>query len=37
MFALIFLVGILVVCVLAAFYGVDSRHDEPGRHHPTLL
>lgn len=37
MFALFFLIGLLAVCVLAAFYGADSRYDEPGRHHPTLL
>jgi len=37
MFELIFLIFILAICVLAAFFGVDSRHDEPGRHHPNLL
>jgi len=37
MFELIFLVFILAICVLAGFFGVDSRHDEPGRHRPNLL
>jgi hypothetical protein len=36
MFEFFFLIGILAVCVLAGFYGVDSRHDEPGRHRPNL-
>ena len=36
MFAIAFVIGIVALCVLAAFYGVDSRHDEPGRHHPTI-
>ena len=37
MFAIAFVIGIVALCVLAAFYGVDSRHDEPGRHRPNLL
>jgi hypothetical protein len=32
MFAAILLLGLLALCVLGAIYGVDSRHDEPGRH-----
>jgi hypothetical protein len=36
MFAIAFITGIVVLCILAPFYGVDSRHDEPGRHRPTL-
>ena len=37
MFEAIFLIGLLVVCVLSAFFGVDSRHDEPARHRTNLL
>jgi len=39
MFAIAFLIGLLALCVLAGFYGADSRHtDEPdGRHRPNLL
>jgi hypothetical protein len=37
MFAIAFLIGILVLCILGAVYGTDSRHDEPGRHRPNLL
>ena len=36
MFAIAFVIGIVALCILAAFYGADSRHDEPGRHHPTI-
>ena len=35
MFAIVFLIGLVVLCVLAGFYGVDSRHDDVGRHHRT--
>ena len=31
MTAIAFLIVLLVVCVLAARYGVDSRFDRPGR------
>ena len=31
MTAIAFLIALLVVCVLAARYGVDSRFDRPGR------
>jgi hypothetical protein len=37
MFAIAFVIGIAVLCILGAVYGADSRHDEPGRHHPNLL
>ena len=37
MFAITILIGVLALCVLSAFYGVDSRHDEPGRHRTNLL
>lgn len=36
MFAIAFLIGLVVLCVLAGFYGADSRHDEPDRHRPNL-
>jgi len=36
MFAIAFVIGILALCILAGFYGADSRHDEPGRHRPTI-
>ena len=36
MFAIAFVIGIFALCILGAFYGKDSRHDEPGRHHPTI-
>jgi len=36
MFTIIFLIGILALCLLAPFFGADSRHDEPGRHHRNL-
>jgi hypothetical protein len=36
MAAIAFLIGVIVVCVLAAKYGVDSRPVEHGRHRPTL-
>ena len=36
MAALAFLVALIVVCVLAAVYGVDSRPVEHGRHRPNL-
>jgi hypothetical protein len=32
MFAIIFIAGIIAVCVLAAVYGTDSRHVDTG--HP---
>ena len=37
MFAIAFVIGIFALCILGAFFGTDSRHDEPGRHHPNLL
>jgi hypothetical protein len=37
MFAIIFIVGLLALCILGAVYGTDSRHDEPGRHRPNIL
>ena len=37
MFAIAFVIGLLALCVLAAFYGADSRHDESERHRPNLL
>lgn len=37
MFAIAFLIGLLVLCILAAFYGVDSRHQDEQRHHRTNL
>jgi hypothetical protein len=37
MFAIAFLIGLVALCVLAGFYGADSRHDEPGRHRSNLL
>jgi len=37
MFALAFVIGLFALCVLGAFFGADSRHDEPGRHRPNLL
>jgi hypothetical protein len=36
MFAIAFVIGIVALCVLAGFFGADSRHDEPGRHRPTI-
>jgi hypothetical protein len=36
MFAIAFVIGLVALCVLAAFFGADSRHDEPGRHRPTI-
>jgi hypothetical protein len=36
MFAIAFLIGLVALCVLAGFYGTDSRHDEPDRHRPDL-
>jgi len=36
MFAIAFLVGILALCILAGFYGADSRHDGASRNHPNL-
>jgi hypothetical protein len=35
MFAFVFLIGLLAICVLAGFYGGDLRHDKPDRYHPT--
>jgi hypothetical protein len=37
MFAIAFVIGIVALCILGAFFGTDSRHDEPGRHRPNLL
>jgi hypothetical protein len=37
MFTAILLVGLLAICILGALYGVDSRHNEPGRHRTNLL
>jgi hypothetical protein len=37
MFAIIFIIGLLALCILGAVYGTDSRHDEPGRHRPNIL
>lgn len=37
MFAIAFLIGLLALCVLAGFYGIDSRHEGPGRHRSNLL
>jgi len=38
MFAIAFVIGIAVLCILGAVYGADSRHDDPsGRHRPNLL
>jgi hypothetical protein len=35
---ILFLIGVVAVCVLAARYGVDSRHTEPTRRHrPNLF
>jgi hypothetical protein len=34
MAALVVLIALVVVCVLAALAGVDSRPVEPGRHRP---
>jgi hypothetical protein len=36
MVAIIFLIGILALCLLAPFFGADSRHDEPARHQRNL-
>jgi hypothetical protein len=36
MFALLLLAVLLAVCVLAGFYGADSRRDEYRRNHPNL-
>jgi hypothetical protein len=35
MAALVVLIALVVVCVLAALAGVDSRPVEPGRHRPN--
>jgi hypothetical protein len=37
MFAIAFVIGLAVLCILGAVYGKDSRHDESTRHHPNLL
>ena len=37
MFAIAFIFGLVALCVLGAVFGADSRHDEPGRHRPTIL
>jgi hypothetical protein len=36
MFAIAFLIGLVVLCVLAGFYGVDSRHDDVVRNHRNI-
>jgi hypothetical protein len=36
MFAIAFLIGLVVLCVLAAFKGVDSRHDDVVRNHRNI-
>jgi hypothetical protein len=36
MFAIAFLIGLVVLCVLAAFYGADSRHDDAVRNHRNI-
>jgi hypothetical protein len=36
MFAIIFLIGIFVVCLVAPFYSADSRFDETPRHRANL-
>jgi hypothetical protein len=28
---IVFFIAVVAVCVLAAFHGADSRHDQPGR------
>jgi len=35
MAAILVLIALVAVCVLAAFYGVDSRFDEPAHHRPN--
>jgi hypothetical protein len=37
MFTIIFLIGIIGVCVLAPFFGADSRYDDRGRRHRRTL
>jgi len=37
MIAFLLFAGLVAVCVLAGFFGADSRHDEPGRHRTNLL
>jgi hypothetical protein len=36
MFAILFIAGLLALCILAAFFGVDSRPYEPNHHRPNL-
>jgi len=37
MAAILFVLAVVAVCVLAAFYGADSRIDDSnGRHRPNL-
>ena len=36
MFAIAFLIGLVALCVLAGFYGADSRHDDAVRHRPNI-
>jgi hypothetical protein len=36
MVTIIFLVGILAICLLAPFFGADSRPDETVRHRRNL-
>ncbi len=36
MIAILFLLGVLAVCVLGAVYGADSRHGDTGRSRPNL-
>ena len=33
---LFLLLGLLALCVLSVWFGVDSRPDEPARHRPNL-
>ena len=32
MFTIIFLIGLIALCLLAPFFGADSRYDESDRH-----
>jgi hypothetical protein len=36
MFAIAFIAGLLALCILAGFYGADSRHDDAARNRPNL-
>ena len=37
MIAFLLFAALIAVCVLAGFFGADSRHDERGRHRTNLL